>query len=331
MTDKVDFTNLYALGTRLLAAVKEEDVVEARYVIKAFKEGDFGDRKMVMDAIKMFVARSVGEFTYRDVCHNLHLVEKNDKNNASKILSRLVENGDLIRTGKRDGVFRRPDMELNPMEWRDANTEGLNLKFPLEIEKMVKIFPKNIIIIAGSQNAGKSTFCLDFTRLNMENRDIYYFNSEMGTDEFKSRLQLFDIGLDEWRFYPFERSEKFEDVLRPKDVNIIDYLEVTEDFNLVADKIKKIYDALDTGIALIALQKNFGRETGRGDSLSLEKPRLYLSMDYGRMKILKAKNWQGGINPNKKIINFKLVNGSKFFPTDVWHYYGDDPYEKGRF
>lgn len=322
MIDKIDWTNLYSLATRLLAAFETEDVVEARYVINTIKEGDFGDRKMVKDAIESFVARSVGEFSYRDVCHNLHLMERGDKNNASKILSRMVERGDLTRTGKRDGIFRKPEEELALMNWRSANTTGLEIKFPLEIEKMVKIFPKSIIIVAGVKDGGKTAICLEFARLNKDKHDIYYFNSEMGEEEFRYRLELFDVPFKTWDkgFYPYSKTESFHQVIRPNDFNVIDFLEITspEDFISVADKIKKIYEALDKGIALIAIQKVYGRDTGRGDSLSTEKARLYLSVNRGVMKIVSAKNWTTHVNPNGKVMHFKLVNGSRFLPQGEW-------------
>ncbi len=319
MTDKVDFTNLYALFTRGLAAVQEEDVVEARYVIKTIKEGDFGDRKMVKDAIENYVARSHGEFSYRDICHALHLMEKNDKNNASKILSRMIDRGELVKNGK---DFRKPDTELNIMDWKNADTTGIPVKFPLGLTEMVKVFPRNILLLAGFPNSGKSTFCLDFARLNMVDRDIYYFNSEMGGDEFKYRLELFDkVKQSDWlkRFYAFERTDKYEDVIRADEINIIDFLEVTEDFGLVGEKIRRIYDALGKGIALIALQKNYSRDTGRGDSLSLEKARLYLSMNPGTVKIVKCKNWASHENPNNLVTHFKLFGGSEFQQTGTWH------------
>lgn len=322
MTDKVDFTNLYALSARLLAACNEEDVIEARSVLRKLEEGNFGDRKMVKDAIDMFVARSSGEFSYRDVCHTLSLMEKNDKNNASKILSRMVERGDLTRTGKRDGIFRKPETELSLMNWKDADTTGIDIKFPLGLSEMVKVFPRNVLLIAGFPNSGKSTFCLEFARLNMKDHDIYYFNSEMGEDEFKYRLELFkNVKQEDWlkRFYSFARTDKYEDVIRAGEINIIDFLEVTEDFGLVGEKIKKIYEALGKGIALIALQKNYSRDTGRGDSLSLEKARLYLSMNPGTIKILKAKNWVGHENPNNLVLHFNLFGGSEFKPNGTWH------------
>jgi len=61
------------------------------------------------------------------------------------------------------------------------------------------------------------------------------------------------------------------------------------------------------------LQKKAGEELGRGGAFSLEKARLYLSMDSGELKVVKAKNWAlPGENPNGRVFHFKLVDGCKF-------------------
>ena len=48
--------------------------------------------------------------------------------------------------------------------------------------------------------------------------------------------------------------------------------------------------------------------------------RLYINMDYGTAKIIKAKNWRDSDNPNGKVIDFKIVNGWQILP-DIrgWH------------
>jgi len=92
---------------------------------------------------------------------------------------------------------------------------------------------------------------------------------------------------------------------------------------------------LKEGIAIIGLQKNAGRydqktgkwtdrDLGRGGALSIEKPRLYLAMGHGRMKIVKAKNWRGKDNPNGMITKFKLYQGHDFGQIGFW----EKPYEK---
>ena len=84
--------------------------------------------------------------------------------------------------------------------------------------------------------------------------------------------------------------------------------------------LRAIYDKLTTGIAIVALQKAPGATMARGGVGSLEKPRLYLTMDSGTLKIEKGKNWaQQEINPNGLSCTFKLVQGCKFIKTDSWH------------
>jgi len=50
----------------------------------------------------------------------------------------------------------------------------------LWIERWVKTLPKNIIILAGEANAGKTALLLNFCSMNMGKFKINYFSSEMG-------------------------------------------------------------------------------------------------------------------------------------------------------
>ena len=97
---------------------------------------------------------------------------------------------------------------------------------------------------------------------------IRYFTSEMGPAELKSRLAYFDdTSTAEWKGVHFyERTHDFAAVIDPDGLNIIDFLEVTEDFFLVGRFIRDIFDKLNKGVAIIAIQKDYGRELGRGAS-----------------------------------------------------------------
>ena len=134
----------------------------------------------------------------------------------------------------------------------------------------------------------------------------------MGGEELKLRLSKF--GNLKWTFDPRERSTNFADVIYADDINIIDYIEITSgEFYMIAEELRAIFDKLKKGIAVIALQKKKGAELGRGAEFSLEKPRLYLSMDSGTLKIIKAKNWAvEGENPNGVEFKFHLLHGAEF-------------------
>ena len=134
-----------------------------------------------------------------------------------------------------------------------------------------------------------------------------------------TRLSQFDMPIDEWNFSAWERSDNFADVIRPGAVNVIDYLEIHDDFWKVGGMLKEISDKLKGGIAVICLQKNKGRDEGLGGVRSLEKPRLYLAIDHGKIKIVKGKSWADReVNPNNMVIRFKVVDGCKFIAESNW-------------
>ena len=83
--------------------------------------------------------------------------------------------------------------------------------------------------------------------------------------------------------------------------------------------LTEIYRKLNQGIAIVALQKNKGRDTGVGGDRSLEKPRLYLSLESGKAKIIVGKNWVSNVNPVGLQLDFKLTQGCKFIIQKDWY------------
>jgi len=200
----------------------------------------------------------------------------------------------------------------------DVEEKIIEISWPFEIEKWVKILPKNIIVIAGGVNAGKTAFLLNTCFLNMGRFKINYYSSEMGALELRDRLKKFECNLKFWdESINFrERSLNFADVTKANDVNIIDFLEITDEFYKIGGMIKEIYDKLKKGIAIIALQKNPNTDFGLGGMRSVEKARLYVSIDSNKLKIVKGKNWATELNPNGLTREFKLLQGAKFVLQD---------------
>jgi hypothetical protein len=255
-------------------------------------------------------------FAYR----TLHLLTKEEKNNAMVIFNRLCKEGLIKKTGR--GCYELvKEIEESFIDLESADTKTLPVKLPLGICDLVKIMPKNIIMIAGESNSGKTAFLLNVAARNMEKHEVIYFSSEMGGAELKERLQNYDrIPFSEWNHCTFiERASDFDVAIRPNAVNIIDFLEIHDEFYKIGGYIKKIFDKLENGIAIIAIQKNKGRDEGLGGARSIEKARLYLSMAPGTIKIIKAKNWVSGfMNPNGMRKDYKLVKGMNFKETSNW-------------
>jgi len=82
--------------------------------------------------------------------------------------------------------------------------------------------------------------------------------------------------------------------------------------------LKDIHDRLDGAIAVVAIQKNPGNDTGLGGYRSMEVTLLALALDYGRVKVTKAKNFAGDQNPNGWVKPFKLVNGCRIIDKHGW-------------
>lgn len=274
-------------------------------------------KTVLSDEIESWVLSTTGIFLSTDVYRGLQLSTRDEHKNVSIILKRLLDKGVIEKFGDKNGSWRVIDKESQTIDWYNSQIKDLTIRWPFGIETMVLTMPKNIICVAGSPNSGKTAFLLNVVEMNMgDQMPINYFSSEMGAMEMRGRLEKFDFPLSKWRFNAKERSKNFDDVIDPDAINIIDYMELSDKFYLVGGMMKSIYDKLEKGIAIIALQKNPGASMARGGVGTLEKPRLYIAMDSGHIKIEKAKNWRNPeINPNGMMNDFKLVNGCKFLPT----------------
>jgi hypothetical protein len=296
-------------------------------VESAIKRAEKKDRKVSVE-ISEYIAGTEGYFTNEEIYRALALNNADEKATARKALERLVKEGVVERHGNKDGVFRRIEKEIERIDYRSAGTDALPVMLPLDIHKLINIYPGNIITISGTANSGKTAFLLNTVAINMMLFRVVYLSSEMGNSELKIRLKNFDnVPFDDWKFEAYERSNNFADVIKPgakPTIWIIDYLELLTDFWKVASLLKDIHDKLaGKDIAIVAIQKAPGADTGRGGAFGLEKPRLALAMEAGKIKIVKAKNWRTDKNPNGLYREFKLVKGYKFCDESEF-YYDDD-------
>jgi hypothetical protein len=255
-----------------------------------------------------------GWFDTGDLDRDLGIYDPRAKHNRLMILQRLKEKGIVQQHAAQAKSFRFVNIKLTDLDFKNATRDGrLDLKWPFGIERLVNIFPNNIAVIAGAPDSGKTGFFLEFCRLNLD-KEIHYFFSEMEGPEIRERLELYPgMGLSEWTFKAHQRSSKFSDVMVPDAINIIDFLELSTELWTVNIELTDILHKLGTGIALVAIQKKIGTENmlGRGQEFSLEKPKLYLSMDKGQATIVKGKSWANkNLDPVGCKVRFRTENGS---------------------
>jgi hypothetical protein len=308
------------LGAHCSPSFSEKEVFNK---IKSALTRENRSERSLAEEVREWILSSNGDFLSSDVVKELDLSSRVVKKNLSKILARLGKDGLIEKVGSRRGSWRLVENQCEDIDFKNVTAEPIFFNWPLPgLGNMIEIFPGNIIVIAGVQNAGKSAFMLDFTFKNMKKHKIKYFSSEMGAIEMRKRLMMFNVNLDVWDFEAKERSSNFPDVIDSENINIIDYLELHDSFYQIGGILKAIHDRLKNGVALIALQKNPGAPTGIGGYRGLEKPRLYINLESaypgGVARIVKAKNWATSLNPNNYACKFKLISGCHFVEEGDW-------------
>ncbi len=265
-----------------------------------------------------------GEFSTAILDKEFDIKSKFQKECRNMAINSMIKDNIIKTAGKKHGHYKLVESDLKQMNFVDApGTPISNFWLPMNIHQMVKIFPGNIIQINGEKNSGKTAFVLNIIKGNMHQHRCVYFNSEMGEDELRTRLALDkNLSVSSWNFAAYERSGDFSDVIIPGEgnINIIDFLEIHDEFYKMGEYMRDIHDKLKGAIAIIVIQKNPGNDSGLGGARTEEKPRLIINLRPGVIKIKMAKNWVGENNPNGLCVKFKLARGIFFKQVDKWYY-----------
>lgn len=301
--------------------ISAEDIKRINSLLLGVKE----HTRAMSNEIRDYIDTIEGKFTSQELYKTLQINVREEQKHASVVLSRLVKDGIIERIHGRSGVYRKIDNELNILDWRDVESSEIYMKFPLSIENYVRIYPKNIILLNGVPNSGKTAFALEMARIN---RNIYstptrYISTEMGAGELKTRLKLYPeevMSLDSWAtdIQFIERSSDFADVILPDGFTIIDYVEVYEEFWRVSQIISEVFKKLNEGVALIILQKDPTKQFGIGGAMNNWKPRLSMNLDKGRLSLTKVKNFRGEVSPDGIYRDFEIIDGWKFHNLGDW-------------
>lgn len=282
------------------------------------------DRNL-MDEVREWCLLQKGSFNTSDIRHDLHITTKIEIKNLSVIVNRLEDKGIIEKYGEKRGYYRTKD-EFDKLEMRfiEEFVPEFDIKLPFGLGGIVSLYPKNIIIVAGSKSAGKTALLLRIAVDNQKINEVVYLNSEMGDEEWSVRLKK--IGLhrkEDIGFKALGIHQNFHDVMDgSKKIYIVDYLEIHESFFEIAKPIRKIHETLKDGICIIAVQKKKGEIYARGGEFSAEKSRLYLSLDYledqrcTQMTIVDVKSPKLPENPRGWGKRIKIIDGSKMESLD---------------
>ena len=292
-----------------------------RKVESAFDRLKNRERNLTQE-MREWIEQSTDVFQNRDIITELD-IPRDKKGQVSVYLARFYEEKLIRKVRGGYGHWRRIERDIIPLDFNEAENDTLSgFVLPLGTHNLTRTRPGDIIINTGNTNAGKTAFNINFIANNMDKFEIHYFNSEMSAGELRERLELLkDVPFSSWNFKAYSRDRDFEDVIVPGKgvINIIDYIELHENFYQISGIISNIWNELNGAIGLITLQKNPGVKVAKGGWGSAEKARLYLSMEHNSIEIVKAKNWATKRNPNGLKRDFKLVNGCTFISQNEWH------------
>jgi hypothetical protein len=293
---------------------------EISTIIASAYDRSCGRERNIAQEIENWVIVTSGDFSVTDSYRELQIVTKEQKAAARTAFNRLQVKQIIEKSGNRDGFYRLRQESCKEIDWVNADTTPYEVKWPLGVHEYVQVYPKSIIIIAGESNAGKTAYCLNVARKNRLKREINYFLTEGDPAELKVRVEKFNEPAEAWYNVKFRTPRgNLSKVIKPDGFNIIDYLEIHKDFYEVSGIINEIYEKLTTGVAVIAMQKPAGRDLGIGGRGTLDKARLYLAIEPGRIKIVKGKIWRNeAINPDGLFLRWRLGGGCHFKEEGTW-------------
>lgn len=286
--------------------------------------------------VEQWVSLAAGKFNVRDIWAEVGIESSEGKQHLRVILSRLVTSNVIARLSN-NGDFRIVDKSLSPIQWQEADpNKTLPLLFPFGEEELCKIYPKSIIIVAGSKNAGKTAYLYNVIKLNMEKFVIDLYNSETSPEQMHERFNPLDIP-EPAPFAVYERYDNFADVIHPEHISVIDYLDLNSEVYLVGAEIDAIFRKLTTGCAIIGLQKPpptpvivkgvkklIDRDLAYGGGFTAKRAVLYITMGSNKLKLLYVKTpRQPKVNPNNMTWNFRISDDGIHF-RDIQRCYGDE-------
>jgi hypothetical protein len=299
-------------------AIQAESEEAERGRFKPFTE-KLKERNIAAE-VREYVGTLTGSFSTRQMYSDLGILDHGDKATARKALERIK--GTIIEPDtERAGNYRIISDRLTEMDLENVCIESLDLRMPLNLHNCPSVMPGNLIVVGGGPDAGKSAFLFNVIKLNVDKWQCHYFNSEMGPEELRKRLDLFgDFPRRHENFHAYERSSDFQDVVRPGKytLNLIDYLELTDEFYKVSALMSGIHRNLNGAVAVVAIQTKTGTDMPLGGQRALEKARLAIALRAGsRMKpniatILKCKNRKTDHSMIGLSRSYKLIQGSEF-------------------
>jgi hypothetical protein len=277
-------------------------------------------------------------------CYNaLQAVTKQDKQAIRVAIHRMEVDKIIEHSNNRAGEYRLVEKDYSEQTWWEATGDPLKLRHPLNVEDYSKVYQGNTILIEGQKSQGKSSYAMEFARLNC---DLFpgrarYQNVEMSDDEIQERVEAYRVdincGTQWWKEHVefIRRTENWWDIVNPVGLNIVDYVVEYEKAYLIAQYIWEIHKRLTTGMALVIVQRDPFKPYGAGGYNIRNIPRLIISLQNHTLKLEDVKSYWKELdeNPTGLTVKYKKAHWWKFIKDGEWgrgddSQYGDFAKEK---
>lgn len=241
-------------------------------------------------SIKEWCSKFNGIFTTNEIYNQFGIKDKQQKNEIENILIELCEENIIQQDRRKRSSFRVVDSNIKLMKFREnVQTVGVDIRLPFGLSEFVTVEDRNIVVIAGDSNSGKTAVMLEGLAENImfsnQFRNPVYISTEMSETEISNRMKKIQ-SRDVW-----EQAEiidfpaNFQDVIsvgRGDKLIYIDQLEVSVDISYaeMGVALKSIRDSLTTGVAIVAMQKTPGQRLARGGADTITKSRLYIGLHH---------------------------------------------------
>jgi len=273
-------------------------------------------------------------FTSQDVWNMCGIQNKPEHAPYRQAIATLLYNLSVInkkptlrQTGRYYRVINR---DIKPIRWMDADDEEyFELKFPTDhdyntefpFKDTVNISSGDIVVIGGVSNAGKSALALNFLAENIDVHPCVLMGSEYveldGEPDPRFKRRLKNIDWVEWtvdgesKFDLLPVDKDYEDAVVPNKINIIDWIDLSDNFFQIHQVIKDIKLGIGKGIAIIVLQKNEEKTLAVGGTFSKNLAQFYFTIDYmgkeSRLNVIKVKDKKEGHNIERRSWGFNIA------------------------
>ena len=270
--------------------------------------------------VEEYISNADGKFYLSEVYDYSDAKDSNSKSAVRMAIRKAKQDGKIKPCDGRAGCYRRIENDFKVIDLMTLdNTSPLDIHLPLGLGHFVEIFPKDLIVFAGTPNQGKTAFLLEALRLNMKRFECFYFSSEMSARACRNRLQKHrETPLEDWEIKFVESFNNYEDIIQPDALNAIDYVEAPGgEYFKVPSILSSIQRKLNEGIAIVALQKNPDVSYGLGGYQTKAKPSVFCTLEHNICKVEKAKNFNK-VNPNGYTARFKIFDGINLSRVGDW-------------